>query len=185
MEPADLPPHQVQTVVVWLHSPGKPQIQEMQQGWGTACDAQGIAVIGPILTETRRWDVEDAEFLVELIKRHREKYQLPRERIVLYGGPGTGTFPLFLALKLNGSVGGVVLSDAGVGTPLPDLEPETTLRVCQLQSPEEKDATGGILDQVKRMKYPFAVIEHAGGTDLPTGNSLDQLIDWVDSIDRL
>lgn len=185
MEPTDLPPNQVQTLIVWLHPPGKQLIPEMQAGWGPACDAQGIAMIGPVVEESRPWGVEDAEFLVELINRHREKYQLSRERVILYGGPGTGMFPFSLALKLSGSVGGVILSEAGVATPLPDLEPDMALRVCQLQSPAEKDATGGILDQVKRMKYPFAVIETAVGTELPSGSSLVQLIDWVDSTDRL
>lgn len=185
LRPGDVPPDQIQSLVVWIHPPGKPEGAEVQRVWESACDARGIALLGPILRESRRWDAEDTEYLSTLIETYRKQFQLSRERVVLYGGPETGGFSLFVALKSITAAGGVILSEAGGDIPLPDLEPENALRVLLLRSSPKSDAVEGIPERLRKMKYPLYVIDHQGGEALPERDELERLIDWVDSTDRL
>ncbi|MCA9092020.1 MAG: PDZ domain-containing protein [Planctomycetaceae bacterium] len=185
MEPTDLPANQIQTLLVWLHPPGKPMAQEIQLAWEQSSDSRGLVIVGPVIPESRNWDVDDFEYLKQLIESERRKYLLSRERVVIYGGPGTGAFPLFLAFKDLNSVCGVILSNPATDAPLPDLEPETALRVCLLRDPDGQSASSGIQKRIEQMKYPLAIIQNSAEGNLPEGQNLDQLIDWVDSTDRL
>lgn len=185
MEPTDLPANHIQTLLVWLHPPGKSSAQEIQLAWEQSSDSRGLVIAGPVIPESRNWDVDDIEYLKRLIESERRKYHLSRERVVLYGGPGTGVFPLFLAFKDLNSVGGVILSNPTTDAPLPDLEPENALRVCLLRDPDGQSTPSGIQKRIEQMKYPLTIIQNTTERNLPEGKDLDQLIDWVDSTDRL
>lgn len=186
LEPSEMALTDVQTLLVWIHPPGNSMEQAMQDAWKGACDGRGIAILAPILPESRNWDTDDLEYLSKLIEFHCRRYGLGRERVVVMGGKGTGAFPLFVGGRFLENVGGVVLSDSQFDLKLGEVEPESVLKVCVLGGETvEGGEAAGILGRFDEVKIPHVSIPMVAEATSPEGKTLEQLIDWVDSTDRL
>lgn len=176
-------------LVVWLHAAGMggKDANDMVSFWRDACEEQHIILVGPKSESDSGWLASEAEFVQEAIREVLKDYTIDRQRIVAHGMGTGGQMAFYLGLNARDLIRGVAATGAVLGIAAKDNLPAQRLAffvVAGGKDPLAKEiaAIPAKLGE-KRLPVVFREVAEMGREYLDR-RTFDELVRWIDSLDR-
>jgi serine protease Do len=192
--PDDYEPNIAYAVVVWLHPAGKGKqndIEDFINSWSTFCDDNNVILICPQSDNPRSWTPGEADFVTQAVRSVASTYTVDMRRIVAHGMGVGGEMALYLGFHARTLFHGVATVAAHLsGNPREKIanQPLSFFLVVGGKDPQ-KPAVIATKDALLRFKYPVTYREPAIGVEYIDGKAgmptLEELVRWVDSLDRI
>lgn len=176
-------------VIVWLHgAKGKPDPKEMKDIWEKFCDQAHFIVIGPKSKNQGGWLATETEDVVQAVTEAIRPYTIDRTRIVAHGMGLGGQMALYMGFNARDLIRGVAVSGAVLGINPKDNLPTQPLSffiVAGDKDPLLKDIEE-TRDKLKEKRFPVIYRELKDfGKEYLDQKTLDELVVWLDSLDRI
>jgi S1-C subfamily serine protease/predicted esterase len=182
-------------VVVWLHPVGKNKerdFEDFSSTWGTWCDDNNIIMIFPKSDNPRGWTPGELAFVQETVNAVAAGYTVDRLRIVAHGMSVGGEMAYYLGFQARSLFRGVAAHAAQMNSNPRERvanQPVSFFLTVGGKDPL-KPAVAEARDKLAGHKYPVIFREIApmgheyldGKAGMPT---LEELVRWIDSLDRL
>jgi len=193
--PEDYNPNIAYAMVVWLHPAGKNKAKDIEDfagAWQTSCDDNNIILVCPRSDNPRGWGRDEADFVQQAVRAAASTYTTDQKRIVTHGLGIGGEMALYMGFHNRALVRGVATVGAHLsGSPRERL---TNQPLSFFLATGNKDLIRPAVVQTKekleQYKYPviFRDIPNMGHEyiDGKAGAAtLEELIRWIDSLDRI
>jgi serine protease Do len=174
-------------LLVWLHGPGGLKETELVELWKPLCEEHGLILLAPKATDRDRWEPTEARFIRRAMDEMLKDYSIDRARVVVHGYQGGAAMAYLVGATSRDIVRGV----AAIDTPLPRVplgETDPVQRLAFLVGYATKtDTTPAVQAGIARLRaLKFSVSEMQLGEQARylTAEELDQLVRWMDSLDR-
>jgi S1-C subfamily serine protease len=174
-------------LVVWFAPPGQFDRTEVEKQWKDIAEKYRLIVLAPRPAEAGRWHPGEIAVVRKFIDNVTGLYNIDKTRIVLHGRGVGGTMAWFTALANRNLVRGVVPVDSL----LPERatlenDPVNRLFVYCITSEkgQPKEAVEAALTKLKKWKVPLVTKTIDKDRDL-SGEELEALAHWIDSLDRI
>lgn len=174
-------------VVVWLHPPGGYKDDELTQLWQAACSDYDLILLAPRSADASRWEPGEAEFVAKALQRVRADYLTDSARVVAAGAQVGGGLASYLAFTQRGEIRGLALVDAPFFGRPAENDPALPLAVWAAKASSSPFAPvlQPALDQLKALEYSL-VVHDLGEISRPLSDTeFSDLVQWIDSLDRL
>jgi S1-C subfamily serine protease/dienelactone hydrolase len=178
-------------VVVWLHPAGQGKdkyAEAMVEGWEDFCNDKHIILIGPKAVNETGWLVSEVDFIREAVERVATEYTVDRQRIIVHGMGLGGQLALYMGMHDRDLFRGVAVTGASLTQP---AKPNAlNQRMAFFIVAGGKDPRiRAILDTKEKLieqKFPVAFREIPDmGHQYLDDETLQELVRWIDSLDRL
>jgi serine protease Do len=176
-------------LLIWLHPPGNPMEEMIRKVWEPWCKSHAWIVYAPKTENPTGWLTSDSDAIVQDLRHILSQYRVDPQRIVAHGLGNGGSFALYLAYDARDLIRGVVTVGAALASRIPDYDPGQPLAVFCIAGGRdpEIEALRNVPRELQRRHYPVLyreLPEH--GTGYPTdGRLLEEIVRWLDSLDRL
>jgi S1-C subfamily serine protease/poly(3-hydroxybutyrate) depolymerase len=193
--PDNYDPQVAHALVVWLHPAGKNKDRDVEAfvgSWDWECEDYHMILLIPRTDNERGWTQGEAEFVQESIRAVAESYTVDRQRVVAHGMGLGGEMAFYLGFHARNLIRGVATTGAAL-TSNP-REKVANQPLSFFLAAGDKDPLCGAVkesrDKLAEQKYPVIYREvpnmgHQyldGKVGRPT---LDELIRWIDALDRM
>jgi S1-C subfamily serine protease len=189
--PKDYDPKISYALVVWLHPVGKNKKQDVEDftdTWEDYCKDNHIILVGPKAENETGWLASEAEFVREAANAVVNTYQIDPRRIVAHGMGQGGQFAFYLGFHDRDFFRGVATTGAALANAPKEKvanQPVSFFVACGSKDPLAKsvaDTKTKLTDQ----KYSVIHREIANmGHQYLDLKTLEELVRWIDSLDRL
>ncbi|MFO0930686.1 MAG: PDZ domain-containing protein, partial [Gemmataceae bacterium] len=183
------------SVVVWFHPLGKGKQQDLEDfisSWETFCDDHHIILVCPQSENPRGWTPGEADFVMEAVKTVMSTYTVDMQRVVAHGMGVGGEMALYVAFQARAVIRAVAVVGASLSSNPREREGDSPLAVFLVVGGKDpiQPAVVQTRDRLAQLKYAVILREIAplgheyidGKAGVPT---LEELIRWIDSLDRL
>lgn len=177
-------------LVVWLHPPGKNKeadVASIADAWGDFCKEQHLLLVCPRSENEAGWTPSEADFVVSAVRDTFTHYTVDKLRVVAHGLGVGGQMALYLGFSHRDLFGGVATTGAVV-THLKDNIPSQRLAIY-LSGGDLDPLIKSIADgksQLQQRRIPVLYREIKGrGREYLDDSQLQDLVRWIDSLDRL
>jgi S1-C subfamily serine protease/predicted esterase len=191
--PENYNPKVAHALVIWLHPANKGREKDIEafvdpDTWGDYCDDNHFIVVAPTSENEKGWVPGDAEFIQQAVKDATDHYTIDKRRVVAHGMGVGGQMALYLGFHNRALVRGVATTGAALsGSPKEKVnnQPLAFFLVAGGKDPL-KDAIADTKNVLKEHKYPVIHREIAEmGHEYLDRKTLEELIRWIDSLDRM
>ena len=187
--PENYDPNTSHGLIVWLHRPGQPMTDVILRRWRDVCAQRHWILLAPQAGSPTGWLTSEVDLIKDDLRTVMEEYTIDRQRVVAHGHGQGATLALYLAFDARETIRGV----AAVGGALPGEAKEnlSALRLNFFLVTGEKDPG---LDDVRAAKkeltakyYPvfYRELPNQGDGYIDDDTIFDELIRWIESLDRL
>jgi S1-C subfamily serine protease len=193
--PDNYDPNIAHSLVIWLHPAGKNKekdIEKLVAGWNWECEDYHMILLIPKTDNERGWTQGESDFILEAVRSVSEQYTIDRRRIVAHGMGLGGEMAFYLGFHARTTVRGVAVTGAALtSNPREKVAKQPLAFFLAVGSKDPVfDAVKDSKDKLSEHKYPvlFRTVEDMGHQYLdgkigrPT---LDELIRWIDCLDRM
>jgi len=188
-------PNIAHAVLIWLHPMGRNKerdFEDFASAWKTYCDDNHIILICPQSDNPRGWTPGEANFVVEAVRSVAATYTVDQRRIVAHGLGIGGEMALYLGFQARAVIRGVATVGATLGSTPREKEPNRPLSFFLVVGGKDPLKPGVVQtkDNLLAVKYPviFREITNIGHEYIdgrPGVPTLEELVRWIDSLDRL
>jgi predicted peptidase len=188
--PEDYDPNISYALVLWLHPAGKPtdkEIETLIDNWEDFCKDQHLILVGPRAESENGWVGSEAEPVLQIVHEMMNQYTIDHGRVVAHGMGIGGQFAIYLGLNFRETIHGVAATGAVfTGKPKDNVGDQ---RLAFFLVAGGKDPLRPAIAESKiklsEFKYPvwYREIADMGHQYLDT-DTLEELVRWIDSLDR-
>ncbi len=176
-------------VILWLHAvKGGLAPKDMKDTWEKFCDQAHFIMIGPKSKNGNGWSPNESEDVVNAVNEALKPYTVDRTRIVAHGMGLGGQMALYMGFTARDLIRGVAVSGAVLGINAKDNLPAQPLSffiVAGDKDPLLKDIEE-TRDKLKEKRFPIIYREIKNfGKEYLDQKTLDELVVWLDSLDRI
>ena len=189
--PRDYDPNVSYALVLWLHPVGKSKekdIDDFLDAWISYCRENQVIIAGPISENTTGWVPSESDVALEVARDVMDNYTVDRRRVVMHGMGVGGQLALYMAFHNRDLVRGVAATGAALTSQPKERVMNQPLAFFLHAGARDPLAAsvGETKDRLVEQRYPvlYRVSPEAGHQYLDEA-SLDELVRWVDSLDRL
>ncbi|REK09423.1 MAG: PDZ domain-containing protein [Planctomycetota bacterium] len=176
-------------VVVWLHAPGGVQQDELLALWKPLCEQYDFILLAPVAEDAKRWQPTEARLIRRLLDEVTKNYSVDPARVVAHGHEGGGSMAYVFGLTNRDVVGAI----AAVEAPLPRVSrlPETdplerlAFYTTLATKTEQTAAIEAGIERLRELKHPVVVKQTGEQGRYLTGDELQELVRWFDTLDRI
>jgi S1-C subfamily serine protease len=189
--PKDYDPNVAYALVVWLHPAGKGKeadIEKFTDTWEGYCEDNHLIVVAPTTDNENGWTPGDSEFVAEAVKATMGAYTTDKRRVVAHGMGVGGQMAIYLGFHSRDLIRGVATTGAAVtGNPKERVanQPLAFYMAVGAKDPL-KDAVKE--SKAKLSENHFSVIHREMpevGHEYLLKSTLQELVRWIDSLDRM
>nr|BAL52366.1 serine protease, trypsin family [uncultured Planctomycetota bacterium] len=176
-------------LVIWLHPAGNPMEEPIRKTWERYCKSHALIVYAPKAENPSGWLTSEGDAIVQDIRHLLTQYRIDPQRVVAHGLGNGGSFALYLALDARDWIRGAVVIGGPLASRIPDYDPAMPLAVFYVAGGRDPniETLRTVPRDLQRRHYPTLyreIPEH--GTGYPTDASLlDEIVRWIDTLDRL
>jgi hypothetical protein len=183
------------SVMIWLHPMGKHKekdIEDFVSSWTTYADDRHTIIVCPINDGQRGWTPGDADFIVQAVRTLSQTYTLDMRRVVAHGMGIGGEMALYLGFQARTLVRGVAPVGASLGSNPRERVVNEPLSFFLVVGGKDPAKPAVVTTKEKLIKHKYSTIykevanmgvEYIDGkAGVPT---LEELVRWMDSLDRL
>lgn len=177
-------------VIVWLHpAKGGMSGKKMKETWETFCDQAHFIMIGPKSKNGENgWTPNETEDVVNAVNEAVKPYTIDRTRIIAHGMGQGGQLALYMGFNARELIRGVAVSGAVLGINAKDnlpTQPLSFFLIAGDKDPLLKDIQE-TRDKLKEKRFPVIYREiKEFGKEYIDQKTLDELVVWLDSLDRI
>lgn len=191
--PENYDPNVAHAVVVWLHPIGKGKEKDAEAFvslWEDACTDQHIILIGPRATNETGWLVSEADFVRETLRDVASQYTIDRQRVIAHGMGVGGQLAYYLGNNNRDTFRGVATTGAPLANAMRGNVANQRVAFFLIAGNKDPRAAGiaESKDKLVALKFPvtYRELKDRGHEYLENSkDTLQELIRWVDSLDRL
>jgi serine protease Do len=187
--PENYDPNIAHALVVWLHPPGKHKDDDLEtfaSFWQDYCKQRHMILLMPTSDRESGWVPSDSEFVVGTIREIGNSYTLDSARIVAHGMGVGGQMAIYLGFHARNWIRGVAAVGA-VATQVKENDPNQRL-AFYLAGGERDPLLKSIAesrDKLAKHHFPAVFREiPRRGRDYLSDTLLDELVRWIDCLDR-
>ena len=188
--PENYDPNVAHGLVIWLHAAGNggKDADDVRNIWEDYCEKQHLILVGPKAENESGWVASETEFIVKAARDVIAEYTIDRQRVVVHGMGIGGQMAFYLGFNARDLVRGVATTSAVLATQPKDPVINQRLQffiVAGGKDPLAKDISKG-QKTLSEKKFPvmFREIPEMGKQYLDR-KTLDELVRWIDAMDRL
>ena len=175
-------------VVVWLHGTAAEPQDELVARWKARCEAHDLILLAPQSANPEKWQPSDVHTISAALDELSKNYAVDPARVVMHGYEGGGALAYLFSFGHADTIRGV----AAVGTPLPgwltlpENDPANRLAIYSATAAQDMltPAVDAGLTKLRAMKYPVTAKSLGPEPRYLTGDELDELVRWIDTLDR-
>jgi S1-C subfamily serine protease/dienelactone hydrolase len=176
-------------VILWLHATkGQPDAKAMKQTWELFCDQAHFILIGPKSKNQGGWTPNETEDVVNAVNTALKPYTIDRTRVIAHGMGLGGQMALYMAFHARDLIRGAAVSGAVLGINPKDNLPTQPLSFFLIvgdKDPLLKDIQE-TRDKLTEKRFPIIYREIKNfGKEYLDQKTLDELVVWLDSLDRI
>jgi S1-C subfamily serine protease len=177
-------------IVVWLHAAGQggKDAKDVVDIWRQSCEDRHLILIGPKSSNDAGWLASESEFVQETIQEVIGQYTIDRQRIVAHGMGAGGQMAYYLAFASRELFRGAAVSGAVLSSPPKDNIAGQRLSffiAAGGKDPALKEIAAAKLALAdKRFPVMFREVAEMGKEYLDR-TTFEELVRWIDSLDRL
>jgi serine protease Do len=189
--PENYDPNVSHALVVWLHPAGKVgdrDIEAFVNTWSADCADRHFIVLGPKAENESGWLASEADVVLEEVQAVMEQYTIDPQRVVVHGMANGGQMAFYLGFHSRNVVRGVAVTGAALTTEPPDNLPSQRLSFFVVAGDKDPLAKSILETKPKLAKRKFSVIYREipdMGRQYLDAQTLEEIIRWIDSLDRL
>ncbi len=188
--PKNYDPNVSHALVIWLHGAGQggKDAKDMVQIWEDACADRHIILVGPKSESEAGWLGSEAEFVQEAARDVMREYTIDRRRVVAHGIGAGGEMAFYLGFNARDLIRGVATTGAALAA-----QPKENVAGQRLaffvvaggKDPQAKQIAEAKAPLEER-KFPVTFREVAEmGKEYLDRKTFEELVRWIDSLDRL
>jgi S1-C subfamily serine protease/dienelactone hydrolase len=178
-------------LVVWLHPVNKKKEQDIKDfadAWSEYCQDQHLILCIPLAENETGWAAGENDFINEAVKAATDGYTIDRRRVVAHGMGIGGQMAFYMGFHDRGLIRAVATTGAAhAGNPKEKVanQPLSFFLVAGGKDPL-KDSIKATKDKLTEYRYSaiYREIPNMGHQYL-TLETLEELVRWIDSLDRL
>jgi serine protease Do len=176
-------------LLVHLLPPGAADREAVVRTWQALCDEHQLILLAPQSQDARRWTPTEVDFVRKAIDQVREQYPVDSTRVVVFGQRAAGTMAYLVAFRLTQVVRGVAVVDAPApgGLRPPDTDPVQRLAFYVVIAPESalRDRIRANIETLQEIRHNVTLQQLSEGMSDLDESQRDQLIRWLDTLDRI
>lgn len=176
-------------LLVWLHPAGNPMEEAIRKIWEGFCKSHAFILYAPKAENATGWLTSEADAIVQDIRHIVNQYRIDQQRIVAHGLGNGGSFAIYLAFDARDLIRGVVNVGGPLASRIPDYDSAQPLAIFCIAGGRDPniEALRNVPRELQRYHYPCIYRElPEQGTGYPAdANILDELLRWLDTLDRL
>lgn len=174
-------------LVLWLHPAGGYQDDELLKLWQPLCNQYDLILLAPRSVGEGKWLPTEVPYLGKLIEQVQGTYHVDPARVVVHGYQEGGAMA-YLAARAHLSLfrGAAVVEAA---PPVPLREPDPVNRqaffVAAAVEGDSFEPIKAAVDRLRQLRYPLAVKALGSQPRYLNADELQELMRWIDSLDRI
>jgi S1-C subfamily serine protease len=188
--PENYDPNIAHGLVIWLHAAGNggKDADDVREIWEEFCEKQHLILVGPKAENDSGWVASETEFIAKTARDVISEYTIDRQRVVVHGMGIGGQMAFYLGFNARDLIRGVATTSAVLATQPKDPVINQRLQffiVAGGKDPLAKDISKG-QKTLSEKKFPVMFREIAEmGKQYLDRKTLEELVRWIDSMDRL
>jgi serine protease Do len=189
--PENYDPNVSHALVVWLHPAGKVSDRDIEafvNTWSADCADRHFIVLGPKAENESGWLASEADVVLEEVQAAMEQYTIDPQRVVVHGMANGGQMAFYLGFHSRNVVRGVAVTGAALTIQPPDNLPSQRLSFFVVAGDKDPLAKSIMETKPKLAKQKFSVVYREipdMGRQYLDAQTLEEIIRWIDSLDRL
>jgi serine protease Do len=189
--PSNYDPNIAHALVLWLHPTNKNKekdIDTLTWFWSTYCEDNHVIMLCPISENANGWTPSEGEFINEAVKSVLDAYTIDRKRVVTHGMGVGGQMAFYLGFQNRSLVRGVATTGATLTSNPKEKVGNQPLAFFLAVGGKDplKDAVKDSQTKLSDFKYSVIYREIAErGHEYLNLDALEELIRWIDSLDRI
>lgn len=188
--PEDYDANIAHALVIWLHPAGKGKDKDTDQminAWEDFCSDHHIILLCPRAESETGWLASEVEFIQQVAQDFMAEYTIDRQRIVAHGMGIGGQMAYYLGFHARDLIRGVATTGAVLTNPV--KENLASQRLSFFLVAGGKDPLAPAIAETKSElaahKFPVVYREIPEmGNQYFDALTLDELVRWIDSLDR-
>jgi serine protease Do len=156
-------------LVVWLPEKGEKEEAALAKAWQAVCDAQGLVLLMPRPSGEDGWQFEDLEYLDNLVRMAKGKFNADPLRTVIAGSGKAGQLAYALGLRRADELSGVIADNAPLPRTLtiPDNSPSNQLSLLTIVPANSSFAplVKQDITQLREKGFAVSILERPAATD--------------------
>ncbi len=189
--PRNYDPNVSYALVIWLHPVGKDKEkddEDFQDAWIDYCRENHIILAAPKAENKTGWVSSESDVVAEVARDVMATYTVDKRRVVVHGMGVGGQFAFYLGFHNRDFVRGVAVTGAALANPAKEKvanQPLSFYLHVGVKDPL-KDSVLDSRAKLLEQKYPVVLREEKdAGHQYLDDKALDELVRWIDSLDRL
>ncbi len=192
--PENYDPDVSHALLLWLHPVGKNKETDMEaitDRWADYCSDHRLIMVCPKSENQTGWVASEAEHVTEAVRAALDGYTIDRRRVVAHGMGVGGQMAFYLGFAARDQVRGVATTGAVLTSNPKERVPTQPLSFYVVVGEKDpiKDAVKASQEKLLEHKYPtlYREMKEKGHQyyDLDTEDMMDELVRWIDSLDRI
>jgi S1-C subfamily serine protease/predicted esterase len=189
--PRDYDPNISHALVIWLHPVGKDKEkddEDIQDAWFTFCKDNHIILAGPHAENQTGWVPSESDVIAEVASDVLANYTIDKRRIVVHGMGVGGQMAFYAGFHNRDLIRGVAVTGAALASQAKEKVPNEPLAFFLHAGGKDPlhDAVAESRTKLLAQKYPVVYREDKdAGHQYLDDKSLEELVRWIDSLDRL
>jgi serine protease Do len=184
--PANYAPQLKYGVVIWIHSPGGYNRDELVARWKDLCAQRDLILLAPRSADAARWHPSETKFVRRALEELMKTHKVDTQRIITHGHQAGGAMAYVIALGNRDLVHGIATVQAplpAVLTP-PEADPVNRLSMYIAAPSLEAPAIKSTIAKLRELKHPVTT-DTLGGERYLDDAELSRMVNWIDSLDRI
>jgi predicted esterase len=190
--PKNYDPNTAHALVIWLHPAGRARDKERDteqvlSAWEDYCHDRHIIMLCPRAESETGWVASETDFVVATLRSVAEEFTIDRQRVVAHGIGVGGQFAYYLGFNARDWIRGVAIAGAALNSqPREELDRK---RLSFFVVAGAKDALKDAIEESRRrleeLKFPVLFKESPElDNQYLDPFTLDELVRWIDALDR-
>ena len=179
------------SLVIWLHPVGKGKEKDITEdfldNWISYCRENNIIMACPASANPTGWLAGESDVILEVARDVMTNYTVDKRRVVVHGMGVGGQMAYYMGFHHRDLIRGVAVTGAALTTNAKDKVANQPLAFF-LHAGAKDPLAAPIADSKTKLidlKYPVVYkVDPLAGNQYMEEKALDELVRWIDSLDR-
>jgi poly(3-hydroxybutyrate) depolymerase len=174
-------------VVLWLHAAGGFEQQELMARWKPLCDRFDLILVAPKAVDPAKWEPNELEYLQKLLDKVKATYNTDPARMVAHGHEAGGTMACAAAFRHRDLLSAVAAVEANIAGRPAGNDPIHRLAIyaATAKKSPHAQAVEQAVAQIRQLKIPVTVKSLGDDPRYLKPEELEELVRWIDMLDRI
>jgi serine protease Do len=189
--PRNYDPNVSYALVIWLHPVGKDKEkddEDLQDAWIDFCRNNHIILAAPKAANKTGWVSSESDVVAEVARDVMATYTVDKRRVVVHGMGVGGQFAYYLGFHNRDLVRGVAATGAALAGQAKEKVPNQPLAFYLQVGGKDPLKDSVVESRTKLLEQKYPVVYHEdkdAGHQYLDDKTLEELVRWIDSLDRL